>query len=291
MGTVIDLFKMKIKVLFGSLRASKSSLLLFLVYFLGMLPATIGLSMGLIELLRKGVDLSAYVDTLAAIISGFMALALISTYTGFKVFEYEQGFVLTAPINPRQYLLAGLLSDMVVLIFFFNMVPIFFIVVAIRLALSITSILVMFSSFLFFLFFVGFLKYSLSIYASIYEGLWLRVVTSAVIVVLLLPVVGLFAPLPINYGALPYPTTFLARCILESLSNRLPIGSFLGLGLYFLALLAIFLASSRRNFFLFTNPIPLVSPFDTSMRMQSIKAGKSMKTFSHIGLRLSLIHI
>jgi len=289
MGLVIDLFKMKIKVLFGSLRASKTSLLLFLVYFLGMLPAAIGLSMSAVELLQRGVEfLSAYVDTLAAIISGFMALALISTYTGFKVFEYEQGFVLTAPINPRQYLLADLLSDMVVLIFFFNMVPISLMIVAIRLALSITSILVMFFSFLLFVFFVGFLKYSLSIYASIYEGIGLKIVTSAVIVVLLLPAAGLFAPLSIRYGELPYPTTFLARCILESLSNRLCIGSFLGLGLHFMALLAIFLASSRRNFFPFANPIPLMSPFDTSMRMQSIKVGKSMKTFSHIGLRMTL---
>jgi len=287
MGIVIDLFKMKIKVFFGSLRASKGSLLLFLVYFLGMLPATIGLSIS-IELLRGGMDLSAYVDTLAAIISGFVALALIFTYTGFKVFEYEQGFVLTSPITPRQYLLAGLLSDMVVPIFFFNTVPIFFMVVAIRLALTITSILVMFSSFLFFVFFLLFLKYSLSIYISIYEGIWLRVVTSAVLVVFLLPAVGLFAPLSIKYGALPYPTTFLARCILESLSNRLPIGSFLGLGLYFLALLAIFLASSRRNFFPFANPIPLMSPFDSSMRMQSIKVGKSMKTFSRVGLMMTL---
>ena len=89
MGVVVDLFKMRIKVSFGSLRASKSSLLLFTVYFLGMLPAAIGLSMGTIELLQGGVDLSVYVDTLAAVLSGFIAPALASTYTGFKVFEYE----------------------------------------------------------------------------------------------------------------------------------------------------------------------------------------------------------
>ncbi len=288
MGIVIDLFKMKTKVLFGSLRASKTSLLLFLIYFLGMVPGTIGLSMSTVELLQSGVDLLAYVDTLAAIISGFMALALVSTYTGFKVFEYEQDFVLTSPITPRQYLLAGLLSDMVVLIFFFNMVPIFFIIIAMRLALTTIPTLVMFLSFFFFVFFLGFLKYCLSIYASMHESTWLRIVTSAVIVVLLLPAVGLFAPLSLKYSALPYPTTFLARCILEFLSNRPPIYSFLGLGLYFIALLVIFLMSSRRNFFPFANPIPLMSPFDTSMRMQSIKIGQSMKTFSRIGLRMTL---
>jgi len=288
MGVVLDLYRLKLKVFYGSLRASRSSLFLFIVFSVGMLPTAFGLFAGVSLFLEGGVSLIAFTDTVAAFVSGFTALFLVSTYRGFKVFEYEQGFVLTSPITPVQYLLAGLLFDVTTFLVFFNVLPVFFIIAALSLALNLPSLALILFSALFYILFLAFLKNSLAIAAAVYDGKALKLTLGTLLSLLLFPALGLFTQVPVSYSMLPYPVTFLAQCILGALTNHLPVNAFAGLTLYFLASLTVFLFSSRRNFFPFTEPIPLMSPFDTSARMQAMKVGKTLKFSSRASLGLTL---
>jgi hypothetical protein len=94
---------------------------------------------------------------------------------------------------------------------------------------------------------------------------------------------------PINYEVLPYPTTFTAQILLSSLANTpsSPTAVF-GLSLYVLAALVCFFNSSKRNFFQFAYTVPLISAFDMSIRMQTMKADMNIRFFSKVGLKIAL---
>lgn len=289
MGILFDLYKLKVKLFLGALRISKSSIVLLAVYALGMIPQTISMSMVVVDSVKKGIDLTVYLDALSAIISGFLVLVLLSTFKGFTAFEYEQNFIFTLPITPRYFLIASLLADITVFSLFFYPIFLFFGIIAISLNLSIMSVLSMVLILFLCVFFLTFLKSSISILESVYQNSQLNIVIAIIMVFLLFPAVGLFAYSPLKYSELPYPSTFLAQDILNILYNKLPpIHSFLGLASYFLASLALFLFASKKNLFQFTSSVPLVSPFDTSMRMQTVKMGKNIKLFSRAGLGITL---
>ncbi|MEM2322911.1 MAG: hypothetical protein QW657_06885, partial [Candidatus Bathyarchaeia archaeon] len=109
------------------------------------------------------------------------------------------------------------------------------------------------------------------------------------ILLLLFPSISLALNLPLKYVLLPYPSTFLAKILVgEIYGAGLPTLDLLGLSLYFLLLAAIFIILSRENFFPLTARVPFVSPFDASMRMQALKMEKSIKTFSRMGMFLTL---
>jgi hypothetical protein len=57
---------------------------------------------------------------------------------------------------------------------------------------------------------------------------------------------------------------------------------------YFLASSVLFIFSSKKNLFQVAKPVPFVSPFDTSMGMQTAKMEKNIRFFSRIGLRFAL---
>jgi len=288
MGLLLDLCKLKLKVFFGSLKASKVSIILFLSYSLCMIPAVSGILILSINLIKETIDLTLYTNTLSAILSAFLALNLISTYRGTTAFEYEQDFIFTSPIRPRKYLIASLLAEGTASLLFLFPLPIFLAITVFSLGLSVTAILSIFvSSFLLFLF-ASLLRSAFSIFGAIYKTS-MKILTTLLIVTLLFPATSIFVAVPINYDVLPYPTTFTAQILLSSLSNKTSSAtSLFGLSLYFLASLACFYISSKRNFFQFASPAPLISAFDMSMRMQTMKADMNIRLFSKVGLKIAL---
>jgi hypothetical protein len=214
---------------------------------------------------------------------------ILTTLKGYTVYEYEQSFIFTAPISPIYFLISGLLSDLTIFSFFFYPVFLFLGIVSVSLNLATVQVLSIVMSTLFFAFFLVFLKSSLSILQSVYHKTRVKLVSVALIAFLLFPAIGLFTQLPIRYGGLPYPSTILAQSLLAFLSNGVPsTTTLLGSAAYFLGAMLLFLFTSRKNLFQFANPVPLVSPFDSSMRVQTLKMEKNVKFFSKTGFGISL---
>ena len=74
MGLILDLYKLKLKVFFGSLKASKISVILLLSYSLCMIPAIFGILTLTLNLIKEATDLTLYSNTLSTILSAFLAL-------------------------------------------------------------------------------------------------------------------------------------------------------------------------------------------------------------------------
>ncbi|MCK4952673.1 hypothetical protein KAS14_02685 [Candidatus Bathyarchaeota archaeon] len=288
MGLIFDVYKLKLKVFFGSLKASKLSVILLLSYSLAMIPAIVGILILSIDLIKESTDLMFYTNTLSAILSTFLALNLILTYRGTTAFEYEQDFIFTSHIKPRKYLIASLLAEGTASLLFLFPLPIFLAITVFSLNLSVTATLSIFvSSFLLFLF-ASLVRSSFSIFGAIYKTS-MKTLTTILIIILLFPAASIFIAVPINYVVLPYPTTFTAQILLSSLANATssPTSVF-GFSLYVLASLVCFFIASKRNFFQFTYTVPLISAFDMSMRMQTMKADTNIRFFSKVGLKIAL---
>ncbi|MCW4020193.1 MAG: hypothetical protein NWF14_03060 [Candidatus Bathyarchaeota archaeon] len=289
MGRFVDLYKLKIKIFVGALKSSKINMILVALAFLGPTPGSIGMAMTVVNLVKGGIDLTVYVPVLSAIISGLLAMVLASTFRGFVVFEYEQNLIFTSTTTPLLFMAASALADITAFSIFALPLILFLGVITVSLALPVISALSIVVVFLSFIFILFFLKNSLSILESTHPDSSVRIVTVILIVFLLLPAIGLFTSFPLRYGLLPYPSTLLAQAVLHALYGRLPqIESLLGLGAYFIMSLVLFLHCSKKNLFRFAKPIPFVSPFDTSMRTQTAKMGQNIKIFSRVGLRVTL---
>lgn len=289
MGTFLNLYRLKVKVFLGAFKASKVSLILLAVYLVGTTPGSIGMSIALANSVKEGADLTAYLDPFSAVISGLLALTLAMTLRGFTVFEYEQSMIFTSTITPRCFLIASLLADITAFSMFFFPLPLFLGITVASLGLSIISVLSIIAVLLLFFFFLIFSKTSFSILESVYPRSSIRIVTIFTVLLLLLPATNFLAPFPLEYNKLPYPSTLLAQAILHSLYDRPPsVQWFLGMASYFLASLMLFVFSSKKNLFLFAKPVPLVSPFDASPRVQTVKMGTNIRIFSRLTPSFSL---
>ncbi len=289
MGVLLDLYKLKVKLYIGAFRASRSSMILLAVYTLSLLPTTFGMSYVVIEAVNSGVSLAFYTSIFAVIISGFISLLLVSSLRGFTAFEFEQGFIFTSPVIPRHFLLASMFAELTAYSFFFYPAFLFLGVVAISLRLSLFVILLMISAVILLGSFIMFLKSSLSVLDSCYRQPIAKMTVGIVVALLLLPAMTLFHNLPFSYSDLPYPSTFFSQIMLSILENKTPsLLVFLGLFLFAMVSLLVFVYSSNKNVFQLANYVPFVSPFDTSMRMQSVKMEKNIKFFSKAGFLVSL---
>ena len=289
MGLFLNLYKLKIKIFLGAIRASKLSVLLVALYFVGVLPGSIGMSIAIINVVREGIDLTVHLDSLSTVISGVIAMILISSLRGYTVFEYEQSLIFTSYIMPRTFLVASLLADLTALSFFFFPLYLFLAIIIISLALPIVSASVIAIGLLLLIFFLFFVKTSFSILVSVRTDSLMRIVTTVFVFFLLLPAASLGIPsFPLEYRILPYPSTLFAEALIDALRGNLPVQPILGMISFFLTSSVLFLFCSKKNLFLVAKAVPLVSPFDTSMRMQTVKMGQNIRLFSRIGLRLSL---
>lgn len=288
-NVILNIYRFKVKAFFGAFRASRASIALLLVYIIGFLPSVFGSSVMITNAIRQGVNLEIYTEIVAAVASGLMVLVILLALRGYTVFEYEQNFIFTSPIRPREFLVASILADLTSSLVFANPVFILYAVVVSWLNLSFSSASLMLLAILLFTFMIFFLKASLSIIKALYKKPWVNALIYIITVILLLPAISFFSSLPLKYSLMPYPSTFLARILIDGLHNRVThLIDFFSLVFFFLLLTVLFVFFSGRNFFPVTTYVPFISPFDTTMRVQAIKMERSIKTFSKVGIFFTL---
>lgn len=288
MGQFLDLYTMKMKIFLGAIKSSKMSMFGVGFTMLVIMAASLGMSMVIVNLVREGTNLTIYLNYVSALISSVLAFVLISTFRGYVVFEYEQSLIFTSPITPRTFLVASILADITAFSVFFFPLYLFLGIITISLALPAISVLFLVSGLFLFIFFLLFVKTSLSILTSVRSDSLTQMATVILMAFLLLPAVGLFLDFPLPYKILPYPSTLLAQVMINALNGSLSRGySILLLSSYFLASLLLFLFCSGENLFQVAKPVPFVSSFDTSIGMQHARA-KDIRFFSRFGLRFTL---
>ncbi len=287
---ILEVYKFKVKAFFGALRASKASLALLLVYTLGFIPSVVGFSMSITNAVRQGnANPELYAEFLTAIVSALILFVTLLTLRGYTVFEYEQNFIFTSPIQPREFLVASMFADFTASLIFVNPVFILYVIIVLSLNLEFHLALLMFLAILIFIFLLFFLKASLSLMKILYEGSLVNSIILTLAFIFLLPTLRLLIDFPLKFASLPYPSTFLAKILLNIIFNEEPqIFNLLGLIFYFSLGFLFFMFASGKNFFPLSRHTPFVSPFDTSMRMQTLKMRKSIKTFSRISLFFQL---
>ena len=80
MGLLLNIYHAKIKIVLGALKASRTNILLILVYLLGVISGCFGLGLALTEAIQKGAILYAYVDELSALISLGLAITILTSF-------------------------------------------------------------------------------------------------------------------------------------------------------------------------------------------------------------------
>ncbi len=289
MRLLLNIYHAKIKIVLGALKASRTNILLILVYLLGVISGCFGLGLALTEAIQKGAILYAYVDELSALISLGLAITILTSFRGFTVFDYEENLFFTSTITPRIFLAASILSDLTIFSIFFGPFFVTLGTIAVLTGLSFIVVLLLFAVVILLILFILFLKKGFSILISIYTDSAVQYILVFIVVSLLLPAMSFFYPLPIRYSGLPYPSTFIATAILHLLCGRHPPQtSLLGFLSYFIFSSMLLFFCSRRDIFRYAKPTPFFSPFDVSMRSQTIKMGQNIRLFSKIGLRFNL---
>ncbi|MBS7657110.1 hypothetical protein KEJ33_04215 [Candidatus Bathyarchaeota archaeon] len=293
-----DLYMFKVKVFLGALRSSKSSLLLIAIYVLGLLPSSVGMSLTVVNLVKGGIDLTTYVDLFSIILNVIFVFLLLFSLRGYVAYEYEQNVIFTSPVDPRTYLLASLLTDITAISIFLFPAYLFLIIIIVSLQLSVLSTAMVVTCLILVSFFIYFIKTSLSILESHLQNIIIRAIIVLVAALLLFPAVEYALQHQIGYSKLPYPSTLVTEIVLRSIQGS-PLNPMLIFGVltYFSLSLILFLHCSKIILFLhcskidiyrYAKPIPLVSPFDTSMRTQTIKTGQNIRFFSKVGSYISL---
>jgi len=100
MGHLLNVYLAKVKIVLGAFKASKINLLLIFIYLLGVVSGGFGLGLAVTEDVRKGTVLSVYIDELSALISLGIAIAIIASFRGFIIFDYEESLFFTSTITP-----------------------------------------------------------------------------------------------------------------------------------------------------------------------------------------------
>ena len=108
-------------------------------------------------------------------------------------------------------------------------------------------------------------------------------------ILLLLPAVRLVYPFPIEYSRLPYPSTFIAVALLNLICGKQPpLSSLLGAFSYLALSLVLLIFCSRKDIFRHAKSVPFFSPFDATIKAQTVKMGQNIRLFSKIGLKFTL---
>ena len=289
MSRLLNVYLVKVKIVLGAFKASKINLLLILVYLFGVVFGCFGLGMAVTEAIRRGMDLSVYVDEFSALISLGLAVAILASFRGFIVFDYEESLFFTSTITPWIFLAASILSDLTIFSIFFGPFFVLLGMISVSLSLSPMIVLLLFIVAVLLVLFILFLKKALSLLISVYADSIIRYILMVITVLLLLPAIRLLYPFPIRYGGLPYPSTFIAEALLHLLCGKQPPSiSLLGFFSYFISSFILLVFCSRRDLFRYAKAIPFFSPFDASIKAQTIKMGQNIRLFSKIGLRFTL---
>jgi len=289
MSRLLDVYFAKVKIVLGAFKASRINLFLIFIYLFGVVFGCFGMGVAVTEAIRRGLDLSAYVDEFSALISLGLAVTMITSFRGFIVFDYEESLFFTSTITPWIFLAASILSDLTIFSIFFGPFFVLLGIIVVSLSLSPMIVLLLFTVAILSILFVLFLKKAFSILISVYAGSAIQHILVVITVLLLLPAIRLVYPFPIRYSGLPYPSTFIAEALLHLLSGKHPPSiSLLGVFSYFISSLMLLFFCSRKDIFRYARAVPFFSPFDTSMKAQTIKMGQNIRLFSKIGLKFTL---
>ncbi|MEM1550563.1 MAG: hypothetical protein QXL85_05560 [Candidatus Bathyarchaeia archaeon] len=287
---ILDLYALKIKVFFGAFRGSKASIALLLIYVLGLLPNMFGLSLTIVSAVNQGcLNVEFYTEILAAVASALIAAVILLSLRGLTAFEYEQNIIFTSSLHPREFLVAGLLANLTYLLIFTSPLIVLYALIVFSLGLPPLSAAIILLASLLFVLFLLFIKTFLSLVRALYRKAWISILMLITAFLLIFPAVGIFSPLPLKYGMLPYPSSLFARILINSILYRsFHVLDLMGLALSFIVSFVLLSLLSERNFFPLTSQIPLVSPFDVSVRTQTLKMESNIKFFSRVGIPLSL---
>jgi len=289
MSRLLNVYFAKVKIALGAFRASKISLFFIFIYLFGVVSGSLGMGMVVVEALRKGVDLSVYINELSVLISLALVLTIIAAFRGFIVFDYEEGMFFTSTITPWMFLAASMLSDLTIFSIFFCPLFVLLGIIAASMRFSPVIILLIFTVAILIVLFIFFLKKSLSILISVYQGSAIRYILAAFIALLLLPAIRFTCAFPIEYSRLPYPSTLTAAALLHLLCGKQPpLISLLGVFSYFTLSLMLLAFCSRKDIFRYAKPVPYFSLFDATIKAQTVKMGQNIRLFSRIGLKFSL---
>lgn len=287
---VLSIYKFKVKTFFGAFKTSKANVALLLVYIISFLPGVFSFSITIVDAIKHGgLNLNVYVESITALLNALMVFSLILALRGYTVFEHEQVFIFTSPVKPREFLVASILADLTSSLVFAHPIFLLYIVVVFSLNLSASLALLTLLAIFLFTLMLFFLKTSFSIMKSLRWDPWVNAFIYILIILLLLPAAGFFINIPLKYSLLPYPSKFMAEILIDILCGRnVNLISFLGLVFYFIPLTALFISTSKKNFFPVTTHVPFISPFDASIRTQTLKMERGIKIFSRMGSFLTL---
>jgi len=289
MSRLLDVYLAKVKIVLGAFRASKISLLLIFVYLFGVVSSSFLMGLIVVEALKRGAVLSAYINELSALISLAFAITTITAFRGFIVFDYEEGMFFTSTITPWMFLAASILSDLTIFSIFFCPLFVLLGIIAVSMRFSPLITLLIFIVAILLVLFILFIKKAFSILISVYAGSAIRHILAVFTFLLLLPAVRFAYSFPIEYSRLPYPSTFIATVILHLLCEKQPpLVSLLGVFSYFMLSFMLLAFCSRRDIFRYAKSVPFFSPFDATIRAQTVKMGQNIRLFSKIGLKFTL---
>jgi len=289
MNRLLDVYFAKVKIVLGAFKASKISLLLIFIYLFGVLFSCFSVGMIVVESIREGMNLSVYIDEFSVLISLALAITIITSFRGFIVFDYEESMFFTSTITPWTFLAASMLSDLTIFSIFFGPLFVLLGIIAASLRLSPIITFLIFTVAILLILFILFLKKAFSILISVYADSTIQYILVVFIGLLLLPAIRFAYLLPIRYSGLPYPSTFIATALLHLLCGKHPPSiSLFGIFSYFILSLMLLVFCSRKNIFQYAKSVPFFSPFDASIKAQTIKMSQNIRFFSKIGLKFTL---
>ncbi|MCP8304779.1 MAG: hypothetical protein H3Z50_04855 [archaeon] len=288
MGKIKTIFAFKIKQYFGSIRSSKSGLVLGLLAFIGI--NSLGLSFAMLVDMPFWMELDSFINFFSAFFAIYLALTLVmSLRGGVTAFQAELDFIFTSAIKPRQYIFSDLLFQFVVLHILFS--PFIFFIIGLTLTSVMTSMAALISVLVYELYVVLTLlvMQTLGILNLIAPCKKTKILIGSIIAALLLPSLSFVNIFPIEYSNLPYPSTFAAKAIAHLLGQGLlEISSIFFLGAFVAITFMLYYSISKKNLFYYIQPTIMLSFGEIRPQAQAIKQRSAIEKFGPLTTFLTL---
>lgn len=288
MGLLTELTKFKLKAYFGSVRASRTNLVMMIVYYGGIALSLIPLAAGL-SVVGGSINFMLFLDSTSTFLVIPLALALIYALWGrVPVSPFEYDFVLTTPIKSWQYLTAGLLTNLIIANILILSLAFIFLSIMLIPRIPLFTFILMLAFIEVYAVFILALASGLSVFVALSENKLLKILISALVIILLIPGLSYIGYFPVRYSQMLYPSTLTAQVLFSLLAGEFNVNSIVFFMVYSAAVFLIFWQASMQNFVYKSMPILRASPFDLGMGAQRLKAQSQLKTFGRLSGLLSL---
>jgi membrane protease YdiL (CAAX protease family) len=241
---LLQILRFKLIQYYGPLRKDSSIKISILVFdFLMIFSAIFGGALvkslyGLSEM-----NMMNLTDIVSLIFSGVVAMGIfLGMRGGVTALEPEIDFILTSPIKPSTYLLSDLLFQFIFLnvaatppLAAFTMVMLHPHLYYLPMVLASYEVMLLASSLI---------AQLLGVLKSVWNDIGVEALGWTIILVLFLPLLSTAIGFPLNYSAIPYPSTILAKYSLGSIN---PTEAFIGLA-YVLTVIGAYVFLIRINF-------------------------------------------